>query len=161
MQIFPRAPNETVRTASANAWRNLTGVATPDGPHPTGRRVSLLRYRIGAVLALFIGLATAYAFIVRPIVHAKGSGEIHPGVFGLCIPAFLLYAGIAQLLVDIRDEKSLRIGGNGRLRFTRTARLFEWGGLVAVAVICVAWYLYARSLGFDIYLQGIPLPTGK
>src|SRR5258706_1723576 len=66
--------------------------------------------------------------------------------------------GILQLALDLRDEKSLRIGDDGRLKFTRRARVVELGVLFAVAAWCVGWYLYVRSHAFDAYLVDIPLP---
>ena len=155
--VTPSARNALIKGALI-----LYGIPTPEGDHPTGRRISALRSKVsGAVLAA-IGLVTAYSLIWRPIENAKQhSGELHQGIVTLCLPAVLLYGGILQLALDLRDEKSLRIGDDGRLKFTRRARVVELGVLFAVAAWCVGWYLYVRSRGFDAYLGDIPLPQGR
>ena len=152
----------SARKALIKSWLTLSGIPTPDGDHPTGRRISILRSKvIGAVFAV-VGLVSTYYFIWRPIENAaRHTGELRQGIFALGLPAVLLYGGIVQLALDLRDEKSLRIGDNGRLVFTRRARIVELGVLFAVAAWCVGWYLYVRSHGFDAYLGDIPLPRGR
>ncbi|GEM_PF-2688006 len=152
----------SARNALIKSWLILYGIPTPDGEHPTGRRISALRSKVLGAVCAVIGLVTTYYFIWRPIENAtEHTGELHQGIFALFLPAVLLFGGIVQLALDLRDEKSLKIGDNGHLEFTRRARIVELGLLLAVLAWCVGWYLYVRSRGFDAYLGDIPLPRGR
>ena len=137
----------SVKANIAKAWLNLNGIATPDGAHPTGRRVSVLRTRTLGVVFTFIGVVTAYLFIVRPLEAAKRDGKLHQGLFGLIMPILLLYGGVAMLVTDVRDEKTVRAGAEGRLRLTRKGRILQGGMWAATALAVMVWYLYVRSLG--------------
>jgi hypothetical protein len=137
----------SMKTRIAQAWLNLNGIATPDGAHPTGRRVTVLRTKTIGAVCTFTGLATAYLFILRPIQEAKRNGVLHQGPFGLVMPLVLLYCGIAILVTDLRDEKTLRVGMQGRLSSTRKGRIFQYGMWLTLCVLVVAWCLYVRSLG--------------
>jgi hypothetical protein len=85
------------------AWLNLSGIATPDGMHPTGRRHSALRAKIVGAVFTLTGLSTAYFFIVRPIEEAERSGVLRQGLYGLAMPIVLLCSGVAMLVADLRD----------------------------------------------------------
>ena len=139
----------SIGTNIAKAWLNLNGIATPDGAHPTGRRVSVLRTKIFGALTALIGLATAYFFILRPIVEAKRNGVLRQGLFGLIMPITLLYCGVAILVTDLRDEKTMRAGVEGRLWWTRKGRIFQYAMWGAIALTLVAWYVYVRSIGLN------------
>jgi hypothetical protein len=148
----------SIGTNIAKAWLNLNGIATPDGVHPTGRRVSVLRTKIFGAITTLTGLAMAYFFILRPIVEAKRNGVLRQGLFGLVMPITLFYCGAAILVTDLRDEKTMRAGAEGRLWWTRKGRVFQsvmWG---AIALTLVAWYVYVRSIElnpFEALLWGI------
>ena len=139
----------TLRKSIVQAWLNLNGVATPDGAHPTGRHVSIFRTTVLGVAATLIGLVTGYFFILRPIGQAKRVGVLHQGPFGLIMPMILLYCGVAMLVTDLRDEKTLRAGPEGRLWWTRKGRIFLYGSWGATALMLIAWYLYVRSIGLS------------
>jgi hypothetical protein len=152
--ISPRVRKELIR-----GWLTLSGIPTPDGDHPTGRRMTAFRSRFTGAVLTVAGVVAAYYFVWQPIQRAtRLAGELHQGPFGLICPGVMVYCGLCQLVFDLRDEKSLRIGSDGRLKFTARARLVELGVLLAVATWCLGWYLYVRSLGFDIYLGDVPLP---
>jgi hypothetical protein len=78
------------RTNIFKAWLNLNGIATPDEEHPTGRRVSVLRTKSFGAASTLTGLATAYFFILRPIIDAKRSGVLSQGPFGHVMPIALV-----------------------------------------------------------------------
>jgi len=124
-----------VRTSIVRAWLNLNGVATPDGVHPTGRHVSILRAKVLGAATALIGLVTAYFFILRPIEEAKRIGVLHQGPFGLLMPMILLYCGVAMLVTDLRDEKTLRSGPQGRLLWTRKGRMASFVAAAATALV--------------------------
>jgi hypothetical protein len=127
----------------------LHGFATPDGSHPTGRRVSVLRSKVGGAILLLTGLAAAYFFILRPIEDAKRTGVLDQGPYGLFVPIIMAYGGVATLLSDLRDEKSLRAGADGRLYWTRRGLIVLYGLLGATLLTVIAWYLYVRSIGLS------------
>lgn len=106
------------RNAMMKAWLNLNGVATPDGAHPTGRRVRVLRTKIiGAAFAL-TGLLTAYFFIVLPIEEAKRNGVLRQNPFGLVIPVALLCWGVmilSRICVTRKQCASVRTADCGGL----------------------------------------------
>jgi hypothetical protein len=110
------------RTEIVKAWLNLNGIATTDGTHPTGRRVSVLRTKVLGLASILAGLATAYFFIVRPIIEANGTGVLHQSPFGLVMPITLHYVGIAMLAADLRDAKTMRAGAEGKLFWTRKGK---------------------------------------
>jgi hypothetical protein len=139
----------TIGTNIAKAWLNLNGIATPDGAHPTGRRVSVLRTKIFGGLTTLTGLATAYFFILRPIEEAKRNGVLRQGLFGLVIPITLVYCGIAILVTDLRDEKTMRIEAESRLAWTRKGRIFQYAMWGTIALTLTAWYLYVHSIGLS------------
>jgi hypothetical protein len=140
-----------IKNAIVKAWFNLNGIATPDGTHPTGRRVTVLRTKIlGAVFTL-TGLASAYFFILRPIEAAKRNGVLHQGLFGLVMPIVLLYCGVATLVTDLRDERTMRTGAEGRLWWTRKGRIFQYGMWITTALTSIALYLYVRSIGLKLF----------
>jgi hypothetical protein len=136
-----------IQSRIKEAWLNLNGIATPDGEHPTGRRATVLRARVIGTALVLTSLATAYFFILRPIEEAKRNGVLHQGLFGLVMPIVLLYCGVATLATDLRDEKTMRAGAEGRLWWTRKARIFQYGMWVTTALMLVAWYLYVGSIG--------------
>jgi hypothetical protein len=138
-----------VRTNIFKAWLNLNGIATPDGAHPTGRRVSVLRTKIFGVASTLAGLATAYFFILRPIEEAKRNGVLRQGLFGLVMPIVLLCYGVAILVTDLRDEKTMRAGAEGKLWWTRKGSVFQYVMWGAIALTLIAWYLYVRSIGLS------------
>jgi hypothetical protein len=131
------------------ALRTLSGIPTPDGEHPTGRHHSLLRTKMGGAIAALTGLITAYVFILKPIEEAKHTGVLHQSPFGIIISALLLSGGIAQLFVDLRDEKSVYIGDDGRLWWTRRSRIVMYSMWGSCAWAVVVWYLYVRGLGLN------------
>ncbi|MGD0271887.1 MAG: hypothetical protein ABSB14_22670 [Candidatus Sulfotelmatobacter sp.] len=139
----------SARKNIAKAWLNLNGIATPDGAHPTGRRVSVLRTKIGGALISLIGLVTGYFFILQPLEEARRGGVLKQGLFGLVMPITLVYVGVAILVTDLRDEKTMRAGAEGRLWWTSKGRIFQcimWG---AISLTLIAWYLYVRSTGLN------------
>jgi hypothetical protein len=138
-----------VRTNLVKAWLNLNGIATPDGVHPTGRRVSLLRTKMFGVASTLTGLATAYFFILRPIEDAKRNGLLRQGLFGLVMPIVLLYCGVAILVTDLRDEKTMRAGTDGRLRWTREGSVFLYVMWGAITLTLIGWYVYVRLIGLN------------
>jgi hypothetical protein len=138
-----------IKTSIVNAWANLNGIASPDGTHPTGRRVTVLRTKIIGAVFTVIGLATAYFFILRPIEEAKRNGMLHQSLFGLVMPIVLLYCGVAILVTDLRDEKTMRAGAEGRLWWTRQGRIFQYGLWITTVLMIIAWYLYVRSIGLN------------
>jgi len=137
----------SVKTALIKARLNLNGIATPDGTHPTGRFVTVLRTKIWGAVFTLTGLATAYFFILRPIEVAKRNGVLHQGLYGLVMPILLLYSGVAALVTDLRDEKTMRAGPEGRLWWTLRGRVVVYGMWLATALMLIAWYLYVRSIG--------------
>jgi hypothetical protein len=139
----------TIRHSIVQAWLNLNGVATPDGAHPTGRHVSIFRTKVLGVAATLIGLVTGYFFILRPIAEAQRTGVLYQGPFGLVMPIYLVYCGVAMLVTDLRDEKTLRAGPEGRLWWTWKGRIFLYGSWGATALTLIAWYLYVRSIGLS------------
>jgi len=66
-RIHPTSGRGGVKTAVIKVPFNLNGIATPDGTHPTGRRVTVLRTKIFGAVFTLIGLATAYFFVLLPI----------------------------------------------------------------------------------------------
>jgi hypothetical protein len=139
----------SVRTNIFKAWLNLNGIATPDGTHPTGRRVSVFRTKIFGVASTVTGLVTAYFFILRPVIEAKAGGVLRQGPFGLVLPITLFYSGIAILVTDLRDEKTMRAEAEGRLFWTRKGRIFQYVLCAAVALTLIAWYVYVRWIGLN------------
>jgi hypothetical protein len=133
----------------AKAWLNLNGVATPDGSHPTGRHITVLRTKILGAVSTLIALVTAYFFILRPIEEARRTGTLHQNLFGLVVPIIFLYGGVAMLATDLRDEKTLRAGPEGKLWSTRKGRIFQYGMWGTIILILLAWYLYVRSIGLS------------
>ena len=129
------------------AWFNLNGVATPDGAHPTGRRVSVLGTKIIGAACALIGLVSGYCFIFLPIEEAKHNGTLRQNPFGLVMPIALLYGGVMILVTDLRDEKTTRVGADGRLWWTRKGLLFRYGMWITIVVTLIAWYLYVRFIG--------------
>jgi len=145
----PNAHLGGARGEIIRALRTLSGIPTPDGTHPTGRHFSLLRTRIGGAIFTLAGLITAYIFILKPVEEATHTGVLRQGLFGSVMPVVLVYGGIAQLVMDLRDEKSLRIGEDGRLWWTRRARVVIYGMWGATALAMIVWYLYVRNLGLN------------
>jgi hypothetical protein len=95
------------------------------------------------------GFISAYYFIWHPIEEAKRSGVLRQGVYGLFIPILLLCAGVATLATDLRDEKSLWVGPDGKLWWTRRARLAIYGMWGATFAFLGLWYIYGRSIGLE------------
>jgi hypothetical protein len=145
----PTGGRGTIRTRFVNAWSNLNGIATPDGTHPTGRRVTVLKTKIiGAVFTL-IGLTAAYFFVLRPIEEAKRNVVLHQSLFGLVMTIVLLYWGVATLVTDLRDEKTMRAGAENRLWWTPKGRILTYGSWFTIVLTLIAWYLYVRSIGLN------------
>ena len=138
-----------VRKNIHNAWLNLNGIATPDGPHPTGRHVSVLRTKILGAAFVLTGLGTAHLFILRPLEEAKRSGVLRQNPFGLVVSIVLVYSGLAMVVFDVRDERTMRAGPDGRLRWTRRGRIFLHCMWFGVALTVIAWYLYIYSIGLS------------
>jgi hypothetical protein len=147
LSVSPQTMLRGIQSRIKKAWLNLNGIATPDGAHPTGRRVTVLRTRVIGTVLVLTSLATGHFFILRPIEEAKRNGVLHQGLFGLVIPIVLLYCGVATLVTDLRDEKTLRAGAEGRLWWMRKARIFQYGMWITAALMLIAWYLYVRSIG--------------
>jgi hypothetical protein len=145
----PAESDGSLRANLTKAWLTLNGIATPEGAHPTGRHVSVLRTKIWGVVFALGGLATAYYFILRPIEEAKRTGVLHQGPFGLVMPIVLLYGGLATLVTDLRDEKTMRAGPEGRLWWTRKGRIFQYGMWGSAALTLISWYFYVRSMGIS------------
>ena len=103
-----------------------------------------------------IGLATAYLFILRPINEATRGAVLHQGLFGLVMPIVLLYCGIGILVTDLRDEKTMRAGVEGRLWWTRKGRIFQHVMWLAIVLTLMAWYEYVRSIGLNPFEALLP-----
>jgi hypothetical protein len=134
------------RHAMMKAWLNLNGAATPDGAHPTGRRVSVVRTKIIGAAFTLTGLATAYFFIFLPIEEAKRNGVLRQSPFGLLLPIALLYWGVMILVTDLRDEKTMRVAAEGRLHWTRKGLVIRYGMWITIVVTLIAWYMYVRFI---------------
>ena len=143
---------DSVGLSKANlrkAWLNLSGVATPEGIHPTGRHVSILRTKVtGGVMALG-GIAAGYYFILLPLVQAKKTGVLHQGPFGLVMPIVLFYAGAMTLATDVRDAAMWEADTQNRLRWTRRGNLFRYGMWGFALANVLIWCLYVRSIGLS------------
>jgi len=72
---------------------------------------------------------------------------LHQGLSGLVTPIVLLYSGVAMLVTDLRDERTVRAGPEGRLWWTRKGRIFINGMWATTALMLIAWYFYVRSIG--------------
>ena len=145
--IHPTGERGGAKTNIVKAWLNLNGIATPDGTHPTGRHVTVLRTKILGAVSTLTGLVTAHFFILRPIEEAKRNGALHQNLFGLVMPIILLYCGVAMLATDLRDEKTMQAGVEGRLWWTRKGRIFQYGMWGTTILMLIAWYFYLRSIG--------------
>ena len=63
------------------------------------------------------------------------------------MPIVLLYCGFAMLVTDLRDEKTMRAGTEGRLWWTHKGRIFQYAMWGTTIFVLIAWYLYVRSIG--------------
>ena len=125
----------------------LSGIATPDGTHPTGRHFTILRAKINASVLTLAGFASTYFFVVLPIREAHHTGTLHQTLIALVLSICLAYGGIVSLITDQRDEKTMFVGPGRRLWWTSLARLTMYGMWFVTGLVLLAWYLYVRLIG--------------
>ena len=89
------------------------------------------QHRILGWLFILASPVMAYFWIWQPLRDARASGDLNYNMKGLLLPPALFYLGVALQFVDLRDGQIRATAPDGRVRYTRKARLF-FAGLVLI-----------------------------
>ena len=94
---------------------------------------------------MFAGLYTSARYIVIPFIRAEHAGILRQTLLGLFGPLLLISMGVFQMVLPSDDAKTMYVGAENQLLWTRLGKMIVYGIPAFVFVTMLIWYVFVQS----------------